>query len=95
MKIIIPTIYDGGIEPEEPKEYDIWQNSYTDEIFVYTGEKWLTYKSVKYTSYTELQEKELEKRKNENKEKMQIKINKYENFFKQFKEIIEDMEDKQ
>ena len=42
MKIIIPTFYQGGVPPKEPKEGDIWYNDGDDpiSISVYLGEKW-------------------------------------------------------
>lgn len=41
-KIIIPTLYIGGIEPEEPKEYDVWYYDIAEnhKMLVYSGKKW-------------------------------------------------------
>ena len=62
IKIVVPTAYLGSVEPKEPKEGDVWQNQYTNELFVCLGNKWFRVLNVKETGYTEQEEREMQEK---------------------------------
>ena len=85
MRIVLPTLYNGEVEPEEPREGDIWQNTYTCEVSVYLGYptgKWFTVKNGKQTDI--IHKKEIEQR----KKAEETELEKYKNFFKEFNKLL-------
>lgn len=89
FKIVIPTAYEGGIEPSEPREGDIWQNSYLNKIYVYLGNKWFEVFNFKSTGYTEQEEREMQQKKEDEESKERKELKKYKKVLKDFKEILE------
>ena len=85
-QIIVPTLFIGGIQPENAKEGDVWIIDKGDkyDFFVYLS-KWFPIINVKETDYTEEQEKLINKYKTE----QETKLEKYEKLFKAFKEVLE------
>lgn len=88
-EIVVPTAYEGGIEPSEAREGDIWQNSYLNKIYVYLGNKWFEVFNFKSTGYTEQEERKMQQRKENEKSEERKKLEKYEKVLKDFKEILE------
>ncbi len=91
LKIVLPTLYDGSIEPKEAKEGDIWQNQYTSKVYVFLGEKWFEIMVVKSTGYTEQEEKEMRQKEDEKKSTETKELEKYKKLLREFKDVFEEV----
>lgn len=90
FRIVLPILYDGSTEPKEPKEGDVWQNGYTNKIYVFLGNKWFQILQIKKTGYTKQEEQEMKEQKESVKREETRKLEKYEKILKDFKELMED-----
>lgn len=90
-KIIIPTLYIGGIEPEEPKEYDVWYYDIAEnhKMLVYSGKKWCECFFYNKTGYSTIQQETNIKFEEKEKSKEQKEIQEYRQLIKDFKSILE------
>ena len=85
IHIVLPTLYNGEVEPENPKEGDIWQNIYTNEVFVYLGYPTGKWFKIMQTQETEIiHKKEIEQR----AKKEETELQRYKNFFKEFNKLL-------
>lgn len=89
VKIVVPTAYLGSAEPQEPKEGDVWQNQYTDELCVYLGNKWFKVWNVIETGYTEEEKREMQEKEKAEMNELEKSKRLLKDFSKLLNEILE------
>lgn len=89
--IIIPTLYIGGIKPENPKYGDVFYDDCDGKFFIFL-DKWFETFNVKETEYTTEQIIKIQKEKEEKQREENKELKEYREFKKILKKFINESE---
>ena len=87
-EIVIAKFFQGGIKPKNPTYGTVWFNDYEGTVSIYLKNKWFECLTFENTGYTNSQKTEIKER----AEKEKSELEKYKNFMKNFKELLENID---
>lgn len=93
-KIVTPTFYVGGIEPENPNDYSVWINECNSTVAVCVENKWHKCLLQIDTGYTEEQQKKMKEKELEKQTDLECKLLQYQDCLLMLKGLLDGLEEK-